>query len=239
MRLLRFARNDIINACVRIFHVTDIVLASNSPRRRELLALLQWNFTVSVADIDESIETFGESPAEYVLRLAETKARTIASRMEAGQIVLAADTTVVNGLDILGKPGSDAEALAMLTQLRGRIHQVYTGIALLRTSDGFLLTDLCVTDVPMRNYSDEEIRAYIATRDPFDKAGAYAIQHAEFHPVENLTGCFASVMGLPLCHVTRLLRKMDVNPNADVPANCQKYLEYECPVYESILSGAA
>jgi len=239
MRLLRFARNDIINACVRIFHVTDIVLASNSPRRRELLALLQWNFTVSVADIDESIETFGESPAEYVLRLAETKARTIASRMEAGQIVLAADTTVVNGLDILGKPGSDAEALAMLTQLRGRIHQVYTGIALLRTSDGFLLTDLCVTDVPMRNYSDEEMRAYIATRDPFDKAGAYAIQHAEFHPVENLTGCFASVMGLPLCHVTRLLRKMDVNPNADVPANCQKYLEYECPVYESILSGAA
>ena len=238
MRLLRFARNDIINACVRIFHVTDIVLASNSPRRRELLALTQWNFTVSVADIDESIETFGESPAEYVLRLAETKARTIASRMEAGQIVLAADTTVVNGLDILGKPGSDAEALAMLTQLRGRIHQVYTGIALLRTSDGFLLTDLCVTDVPMRNYSDEEMRAYIATRDPFDKAGAYAIQHAEFHPVENLSGCHAGVMGLPLCHATRLLRKMDVHPITDVPANCQKHLEYECPVYEEILSGA-
>jgi len=238
MRLLRFARNDIINACVRIFHVTDIVLASNSPRRRELLALTQWNFTVSVADIDESARQ-NESPAEYVLRLAETKARTIASRMEAGRIVLAADTTVVNGLDLLGKPGSDAEALAMLTQLRGQIHQVYTGIALLRTSDGFLLTDLCVTDVPMRKYSDEEMRAYIATRDPFDKAGAYAIQHAEFHPVENLRGCFASVMGLPLCHVTRLLRKMDVNPNADVPANCQKHLEYECPVYESILSGAA
>ncbi len=215
--------------------MTDIVLASNSPRRRELLALTQWNFTVSVADIDETTRE-NESPAEYVLRLAETKARTIASRMETGRIVLAADTTVVNGRDILGKPGSDAEAFAMLTQLRGRIHQVYTGIALLRTSDGFLLTDLCVTEVPMRKYSDEEMRAYIATRDPFDKAGAYAIQHAEFHPVENLRGCFASVMGLPLCHVTRLLRKMDARPNADVPANCQKHLEYECPVYERILS---
>ncbi|MBK9006264.1 MAG: septum formation protein Maf [Anaerolineae bacterium] len=215
--------------------MTDIVLASNSPRRRELLALTQWNFTVSVADIDETTRE-NESPAEYVLRLAETKARAIVSRMETGRIVLAADTTVVNGRDILGKPGSDAEALAMLTQLRGRIHQVYTGIALLRASDGFLLTDLCVTEVPMRKYSDEEMRAYIATRDPFDKAGAYAIQHAEFHPVENLRGCFASVMGLPLCHVTRLLRKMDVHPNADVPANCQKHLEYECPVYERILS---
>ena len=217
--------------------MTDIVLASNSPRRRELLALLQMDFTVSVADIDESIETFGESPAEYVLRLAETKARAIASRMNADRLVLAADTTVVSGCEILGKPASDAEAFAMLTQLRGQIHQVYTGIALLRASDGFLLTDLCITDVPMRNYSDEEIRAYIATRDPFDKAGAYAIQHAEFHPVENLSGCFAGVMGLPLCHVTRLLRKMNARPNADVPANCQQYLEYECPVYDRILNG--
>jgi len=218
--------------------VTNIVLASNSPRRRELLALLQMDFTVSVADIDESTRE-NESPAEYVLRLAETKARAVASRMEADRIVLAADTTVVNGRDILGKPGDDAEAFTMLTQLRGQIHQVYTGIALLQTSDGLLLTDLCVTDVPMRNYSDDEIRAYIATRDPFDKAGAYAIQHAEFHPVENLSGCHAGVMGLPLCHVTRSLRKMNAHPNADVPANCQQYLKYECPVYESILSGAA
>lgn len=215
--------------------MTDIVLASNSPRRRELLALTQWNFTVSVADIDETTRE-NESPAEYVLRLAETKARAIVSRMETGRIVLAADTTVVNGRDILGKPGSDAEALAMLTQLRGRIHQVYTGIALLRASDGFLLTDLCVTEVPMRKYSDEEMRAYIATRDPFDKAGAYAIQHAEFHPVENLSGCFAGVMGLPLCHVTRLLKKMDMNPKTDIPTNCQKHLGYECPVYEKILN---
>lgn len=215
--------------------MTEIALASNSPRRRQLLALADWNFIVSVADIDESVRE-NESPADYVLRLAETKARAIAHGMDADRIVLAADTTVVDGRDILGKPGDDAEAFDMLTRLRGRTHQVYTGIALLRAGDGSLLTDLCVTDVPMRNYSDEEIREYIASGDPFDKAGAYAIQHAEFHPVENLSGCFASVMGLPLCHVTRLLRKMNVNPNADVPAHCQKYLKYDCPVYESVLN---
>lgn len=216
------------------FTVTEIVLASNSPRRRELLTLAGWDFIVSVADVDESTRA-NESPADYVLRLAEVKARAV--KTDADRIVLAADTTVVDGRDILGKPGDDSEAFAMLTRLRRRTHQVYTGIALLRAGDGHLLTDLCITDVPMRNYSDEEIRAYIASGDPFDKAGAYAIQHAEFHPVENLSGCFASVMGLPLCHVTRLLIKMEVNPNADVPMNCQKHLEYDCPVYGKILSG--
>jgi MAF protein len=216
------------------FTVTEIALASNSPRRRALLALTKWNFIVSVANVDESLLE-NESPAEYVLRLAEAKARAI--KTAAHRIVLAADTTVADGRDILGKPNDDAEAFERLSRLRGRTHRVYTGIALLRASDGLLLTDLCLTDVPMRNYTDEEIRNYIASRDPFDKAGAYAIQHAGFHPVENLSGCFASVMGLPLCHVTRLLRKMDASPNADVPANCQKYLEYECPVYERILSG--
>ncbi len=213
--------------------MTDIVLASNSPRRRQLLALAEINFTVSVADVDESTYQ-NESPADYVLRLAETKARAISTGTD--RIVLAADTTVVDGGDILGKPRDDAEAFAMLTQLRGRTHQVYTGIALLRVRDGLLLTDLCVTDVPMRNYTDEEIRAYIASGDPLDKAGAYAIQHADFHPVASMSGCFASVMGLPLCHVTRLLRRMDVSLDADVPANCQKFLEYECPIFNSILN---
>lgn len=210
------------------------MLASNSPRRRQLLTLTNWNFVVSVADVDES-QYQNESPADYVLRLAETKARAITARPD--QIVLAADTTVVDGRDILGKPKDDADAFAMLTHLRGRTHQVYTGVALLRLSDGLLLSDLSVTDVPMRDYSDEEIRDYVATGDPLDKAGAYAIQHAQFHPVASLSGCFASVMGLPLCHVTRMMLKMNLPPNADVPVNCQKYLEYECPVYGKILNG--
>jgi len=103
--------------------------------------------------------------------------------------------------------------------------------------DGNLLTDVCVTDVPMRNYSDEEIHAYVATGDPLDKAGAYAIQHADFNPVIDMQGCYASVMGLPLCHVTRLLREMDIEPGADLPANCQSFLNYACPAFARILRG--
>jgi MAF protein len=209
-----------------------LILASNSPRRRQLIALAGWNFIVSVADVDES-QFENETPADYVLRLAETKARTI--KADANTFILAADTTVVDGQEILGKPRDDAEAIAMLTQLRGRTHQVYTGVALLRKSDNHLLTDLCVTDVPMRDYFDEEIRAYVATGDPLDKAGAYAIQHAGFRPVASMKGCYASVMGLPLCHVVRLMRQMGIQPIADVPLNCQKLLEYDCPVHVSIL----
>ncbi|MBN2116676.1 MAG: septum formation protein Maf [Anaerolineales bacterium] len=214
------------------FSVTEkpgLILASNSPRRRQLLELAGWRFSVSVADVDES-QRLNESPAEYVLRLAETKARAAAAVAEADQIVLAADTTVVDGTDILGKPADSAEAIAMLKRLRAHTHQVYSGIALLRLSDGLLLRDLCVTDVPMRDYSDEELLAYVQTGDPLDKAGAYAIQHPEFRPVLNLEGCYASVMGLPMCHVILLMRKMNLQPKADFWAGCETLLEYKCPV---------
>jgi MAF protein len=212
-----------------------LILASNSPRRRQLLALADWMFHIVVADVDEG-RLANEAPADYVLRLAETKARAITAHPD--QLILAADTTVVDGNDFLGKPRDNVEALAMLTRLRGRTHQVYTGVALLRLSDGLLLKDLSVTDVPMREYSDEEIDAYIQTGDPLDKAGAYAIQHPRFHPVADMSGCYASVMGLPMCHVVRMLRKLDVPPHADVPVKCQTLLEYHCPVSRAILSGA-
>jgi MAF protein len=213
-----------------------LVLASNSPRRRQLLALAGWPFSVSAADVDESQHPQGESPADYVLRLAETKARAVAG--DSDQIVLAADTTVVDGMDILGKPQDNAEAVAMLTRLRGHTHQVYTGVALLRLSDGRLLKDLCVTDVPMRNYSDEEIDAYVQTGDPLDKAGAYAIQHPGFRPVAEINGCYANVMGLPMCHVIRMMRNVNLQPNTDVFAGCETLLEYRrCPVSEAIVRG--
>jgi MAF protein len=212
-----------------------LILASNSPRRRQLFALADWMFSIIVADVDESTRA-NESPADYVLRLAETKARAITAH--ADQIILAADTTVVDGGDILGKPKDNVEAFAMLTRLRGRTHQVYTGVALLRLSDGLILKELSVTDVPMRNYSDEEIHAYILTGDPLDKAGAYAIQHPRFKPVANMSGCYAGVMGLPLCHVIRMMRKMESPPHADAPVKCQVLLEYQCPVSRAILSGA-
>lgn len=218
------------------FPVTEkpaLVLASNSPRRRQLLALTGLTFVVSVGDVDES-QLEHETPSEYVLRLAEKKAGAI--QADADQIVLGSDTTVVDGMDILGKPADEAEAVEMLTRLRGRTHQVYTGVALLRMSDGLLLKDLCVTDVPMRDYSDEEIRAYVATGDPLDKAGAYAIQHPDFHPVASVHGCYTSVMGLPLCHVTRMLRELGLETRSDVPEGCQQLLDYRCLLYEKILS---
>ena len=89
----------------------------------------------------------------------------------------------------------------------------------------------------MRDYSDEEIEAYVLTGDPLDKAGAYAIQHAGFHPVESMKGCYASVMGMPLCHLIRALRKLDVNPGADIPVACQSLLDYHCFVSRAILHG--
>ena len=213
-----------------------LILASNSPRRRQLLALTDWDFVVSAEDVDES-QLENESPADYVLRLAEKKARAI--HAEADTIILASDTTVVDGQDILGKPQDEAEAIAMLTRLRGRTHQVYTGVALFLKSDDHILTDLCVTDVPMRDYSDQEITSYVATGDPLDKAGSYAIQHPDFRPVASMEGCYASVMGLPLCHVVRMMRQIGVEPHADVPLNCQKLLEYDCPVYNSILNNTS
>jgi len=212
------------------------LLASNSPRRRQLISLGGWMFTVMVSNADES-QRASESPAEYVLRLAEAKARAVAEQAHPEHIVIGSDTSVVDGSDILGKPADVVEAEQMLKRLRGHTHQVYTGIAALRVRDGKLITDLCVTDVPMRNYSDEEIEAYIQTGDPLDKAGAYAIQHSRFQPVEKLSGCFASVMGLPLCHLVRTLRQLDLPPAADVPTNCQTHLDYQCPVSRAILRG--
>ena len=211
-----------------------LILASNSPRRRQLIALTGLSFIVSAANVDES-QFANEKPAEYVLRLAETKARAI--QAEAAQFILAADTTVVDGMDILGKPVDEMEAVAMLRRLRGHAHQVYTGVALLRVGDGLLLRDLCVTDVPMRDYSDQEIHAYVATGDPLDKAGAYAIQHPEFHPVAKMEGCYASVMGLPLCRVVRMLRGLGVHVKEDLTSDCQQLLDTPCPVYQTILKG--
>jgi len=211
-----------------------LLLASNSPRRKQLLALGGWEFTSVPADVDESVQP-GETPRDYVLRLAEAKARASARQAGPDQIVVGSDTAVIIDRDILGKPDDSAEAESMLRRLRGRTHQVYTGIAVFRVADGWLAADLCITDVPMRAYSDDEIRDYVATGDPLDKAGAYAIQHPGFQPVASMSGCFSSVMGLPHCHLARLLKEFDIHPAADLPGNCQAFLKYQCPVFPSIL----
>jgi len=214
------------------------VLASNSPRRRQLLALGNWAFSVKVVDIDET-PLADELPKNYVLRLAQAKALAVSEMASPENIIIGSDTTVVDGDSILGKPTDTQDAESMLKQLRGRTHQVYTGIALYRVQDGKMLTELSITDVSMRNYSNEEITAYIDTGDPMDKAGAYAIQHPEFNPVASKQGCYAGVMGLPMCHVLRALQKFDISPAADVPAACQSVLNFHCQVASAILRGEA
>lgn len=211
-----------------------LVLASNSPRRRQLLALGGWVFRVQPADVDET-PLLDEDPARYVERLAVQKARVVLAQSAADEVIVAADTTVADGEQILGKPAHALEAWEMLRQLRGRSHQVYTAVSVQRQRDYLEMTDVCSTEVPMRSYSDEEIEAYIATNDPFDKAGGYAIQHRGFNPVPQLTGCYANVMGMPLCHLTRLLRRAGLAPQGDIALACQAALEYECTVYSKIL----
>jgi MAF protein len=216
--------------------VNILLLASNSPRRRELLALANLPYDVHVSNVDES-QRAEESPREYVLRLAKEKATAVAEKARPDQIIIGSDTSVIDGDEILGKPQDEADAARILKQLRGRTHQVFTGVAVYRVRDGKILSELCVTDVPMRAYSDAEIAAYIKTGDPMDKAGAYAIQHAEFNPVAEMRGCHASVMGLPLCHLARTLKKMDITFEVDIARACQNFLKYDCPVYSAILRG--
>lgn len=232
-----------------------LVLASNSPRRKQLLTVAGWDFHVVVPSVDESVRA-GEQPAEYVRRMAVSKALAVLDGPHFGlpddATILAADTAVVDAvtwqagessvpqeLEILGKPASPEEAEAMLRRLRGRVHQVYTGLAVVRAHDRLLLSEVVVTDVPMRDYSDDEIEAYIATGDPFDKAGAYAIQHPVFRPVQNLQGCYANVMGLPVCQVARLLEQAGYDPPDDFVCKCQWALDYQCEIYQRALCDEA
>jgi septum formation protein len=212
----------------------QLVLASNSPRRRELLSLTGWSFSVSPADIDETPRP-GEKPLDYVSRLSKEKA--LACREPAAEMVLAADTIVVDGNDLLGKPAFRSDAFRMLRRLRGHDHNVMTAIVLLDRSTGRIEQDVCVTTVPMRTYSDAEILHYVESDDPMDKAGSYAIQHAGFHPVENFKGCFASVMGLPLCHVRRLGERCGMPVAEELVAECERVNRYACPIHRQVESG--
>jgi MAF protein len=207
-------------------------LASNSPRRKQLLSWAGWSFESAPANIDETALP-GELPDRYVLRLAEGKARAC---KPAGRLVIAADTAVADGIQILGKPSGAEQAREMLVQLRGRIHQVYTALAVYDPDAQRMETDVCRTDVAMRAYSEAEIGEYIASGDPFDKAGAYAIQNQQFHPVENFEGCFANVMGLPLCRLAELLSRFGLAGPAQARVVCSGKQGYDCPVYQQIVN---
>ncbi len=216
--------------------ILNFILASNSPRRKELLSLGGQRYRGISADVDETPRE-GENPKDYVGRLAREKAGVAAGLIGNQQaLILAADTTVVHQGRILGKPADADEARKMLIDLRGKNHLVYSAIALLRLPHRATLTDFAETQVPMRNYTDAEIEIYIESKDPLDKAGAYAIQHPGFHPVANMQGCFANVIGLPLCHLQRTLQKLGLSFDKDLSLACQAHLSYDCPVTSQILA---
>jgi len=213
-----------------------IVLASNSPRRREMLAWMEVPFTTTAADVDET-PLAGEIPEVYVTRLAREKARACERQAPFNAVILAADTTVADGSQIIGKPLDAEDAARMLRQLRNRHHMVHTAVVVGLPSRGLTELELCSTRVKIRAYTEEELTIYIQSGDPLDKAGAYAIQHEGFDPVEKLSGCYASVMGLPLCHIERTLRRLGFGVRKRVPYRCQRELAYTCPVFKSILAG--
>jgi len=181
----------------------SLVLASGSPRRKQLLEMLGLPFRVVATGVDETRQS-SELPEAYVVRLAREKARVVAAR-ERGELVLAADTTVVLRGEIFEKPSTPAEAEAMLGRLQGRTHRVMTAVAV--ALDGRLEHALDVTEVTFRRLSGDAIAAYVATGEPMDKAGAYAIQGKGAALVEGIRGDFFGVMGLPLRLALELLER--------------------------------
>ena len=186
-----------------------LILASGSPRRRQLIKAIDLPLRIVGSGDDEPDPDAGESPRLYVQRLALRKAK-FATKMTRDDIALGADTSVAIDGAILGKPASASEAVQMLQLLRGSIHEVVTGIAILDTETGICSTSAKVSKVCMRQYSDNEIARYVESGEPFDKAGAYAAQDPSFKPAERIYGCYANVIGLPVCDVLTLLDRIGV-----------------------------
>ena len=186
-------------------HGAEIVLASTSPRRRELLSGLGIEFQVVNPSVSEAMES-DETPEEMVERLAQKKARSVAGSL-SGSLIVGADSAVVLDGRVMGKPANAAEAADMLRSLRGKQHRVVTGVAVLGPGEGRERVASQVSVVAMRHYSDEEIRTYVASGEPMDKAGAYAVQDTTFRPADGVEGCYTNVMGLPLCLLVDMLKE--------------------------------
>ena len=181
----------------------NLILASQSPRRRELLGLTGLDFIVRVADIDETMDP-GKAPFEEVARVSRLKA--LAVSREPGDVVIAADTIVVCEGKMLGKPRDESDAFRILSLLSGRTHEVMTGMTVLRDEE--IVTHTEVTKIHFRELHSEEIRAYIATGEPMDKAGAYGIQGGAALFADQMEGDYYNVMGLPVCRLAMILRSL-------------------------------
>ena len=181
----------------------QLILASQSPRRKELLGLFHFPFTVRVADIDETMDP-ALSPFDAVALVSRRKAEAVIRSPE--DVVIAADTIVVCEGRILGKPKDGADAAAMLGLLSGRDHQVMTGLTVLRGSRAITCTE--VTDIHFRPLSPREIDAYVSSGEPMDKAGSYGIQGGAALFAERMAGDYYNVMGLPVCRLWQVLRQI-------------------------------
>ena len=181
----------------------QLILASASPRRKELLGLFHIPFVIRVADIDETMDP-GLAPADEVGRVSRMKA--LAVPRDDDDVVIAADTIVVCNHRVLGKPHSPEEAVQTLKLLSGRDHQVMTGVTVVRGGQAETFTE--VTDLHFRELTDKEIHAYVATGEPMDKAGSYGIQGGAALFCSHMVGDYYNVMGLPVCRLGETLRRM-------------------------------
>ena len=206
-----------------------VVLASRSPRRRELVRALDLDVRFMDPPGDETAQIPGEASSSFVVRQSVQKAVEAADGFADGAVVIGADTTVSLDGRLMGKPAGEDQATEMLRALRGREHTVFTGVTVVEAPSGRRRSVFRSTTVHMRAYSDEEIAAYVASGDPMDKAGAYAIQDRSFRPAAGVVGCYLNVVGLPLCEVLPLLADTGVPANIrtdwELPPECR-----ECPI---------
>lgn len=189
----------------------NIVLASASQRRQELLKRIFEDFRITVSNFDEGSVNFNGDCGEYVKKLALGKAQDVANKETSESMVIGCDTIVYFNGTILGKPKDKDEAFSMLKVLSGNIHKVYSGIALVNSDTGAVKTDFVSTDVYFSKLSDKQILEYVASGEPMDKAGAYGIQGKGGIFVEKICGCYYNVVGLPLNRLYDMLKEMGVN----------------------------
>ena len=213
---------------------SEIILASQSPRRSDLLGLIDKQFTIKPANINENRQPT-ESAQAYVSRLAHNKANKIATNASRQSIVIGADTIVIHKNNILGKPKTNQDAYEMLNSLNGKTHKVLTAFSVHADQSNTILNDYCETDVKLRIMTSQEIKFYVSTQEPMDKSGGYAIQNKTFQPASPLGGCLANVIGLPLCHLSNALNKFNRNIDPTIADKCQSYLNYDCPISQSVL----
>lgn len=220
--------------------MVELILASQSPRRRELIKLLGYSVQAVSADVDEASVTEPDA-AVNVVGTARLKAVKIAEQWRQSNgnddvVIVAADTTVALAGEMLGKPVDVADAWRMLKALRNCSHEVHTGVVLLALGSGREVSGVNTAVVTMRDYSNVEIEAYIASGDPMDKAGAYAIQHPTFQPVARLDGCFTGVMGLSICHLLQLFSQLGVAMQADLTAVTDAHQHFPCLLLDEIVN---